>query len=211
MEKVSPTRMHLLMLKQQLLIAGKGLDLLESKRAALVREFVTTAGTALTAREDLRQGMQNAQNVLNMAMAVQGREAVASVAFAARRELAIELVEKNIWGVRFPDLRHQSAVRALDARGYAITGTAPQVDETARRFEEVLDRVLKTVSVEMKLKRIGQEIKKATRRINALKERVLPTMRFQMREIKNVLDEREHEDLFRIKRFKTKRETAHLR
>lgn len=183
----------------------KGLDLLENKRQALVREFYTMMGSALTARENLRQGMQQAQNTLNLALGILGRETLVSVAFATRRELAVELVERNIWGVRFPDLHYQTVVRALDTRGYAITGTVPVVDETARRFEEVLDLVLKTVSVEMKLKRIGEEIRKMTRRINALKERILPTLKLHIREIKNNLEEREHEDLFRIKRFKVKR------
>lgn len=200
--------MHLLLLKQQVRVAQKGLDLLESKRQALVKEFHTMVETAITARENLRQGMQKAQNALTLSMGISGRESIASVAFASRRNLAIELVERNIWGVRFPDLHYQTAVRALDGRGYAITGTSPQVDETARRFEEVLDLVLKTVSVEMKLKRIGQEIRKVTRRINALNEQILPPLRSQIREIKNSLEEREHEDTFRIKRFKRKREAC---
>lgn len=187
-------------------MAQKGLDLLESKREALVREFFTIMGSAMTARQNLRQGMQQAQNALTLAMGIMGRDVIASISFATRRDLAIELVERNMWGVRFLDLHHQTAVRALDARGYAITGTTPHMDETAKRFEEVLDLVLKTVSVEMKLKRIGQEIKKVTRRINALKELILPTIRSQMLAIKNTLEQREHEDLFRIKRFKRRRE-----
>ena len=56
----------------------------------------------------------------------------------------------------------------------------------------------------MKLKRIGQEIKKLIRRINALKELILPPVRSHIREIKNSLEEREHEEIFRIKRFKRK-------
>jgi V/A-type H+-transporting ATPase subunit D len=196
--------MHLLMLKQQVEVAQRGLDLLESKREALVREFFTMVGTALTARENLRQGMQQAQNALTLALAVMGRENVASVGFAAKRDLPIELVERSIWGVKFPDLHYQTAVRAPDTRGYAMTGTTPHLDETALKFEEILDLILRTVSVEMKLKRIGQEIKKVTRRINALKERILPPLRMQIREIKTSLEEREHEDLFRIKRFKGK-------
>jgi V/A-type H+-transporting ATPase subunit D len=207
MEKVSPTRMHLLLLRQQVLVAQKGLNLLESKREALVREFFAMVESAVIARQDLRQGMQQAQNALTLAIGIMGRNAVASVAFATKRNLAIELVERNIWGVRFPDLHHQTAVRALDARGYAITGTTPHMDETVRRFEEILDLVLKSVSIEMKLKRIGEEIKKVTRRVNALNERILPPWREQIREIKNSLEEREHEDIFRIKRFKKKHET----
>ena len=202
MTDVSPTRMQLLSLRQQAVIARRGLELLERKREALVREFFAAAGSAIASREGLRQAMQQAHNSLMLLLALAGREAVTSAAFAARRELAVELVERNLWGVRFPELYYQAAARALDARGYALTGTTPHLDETARLFEEVVDRGLKIVSMEMKLKRIGQEIRKATRRINALKELMLPRTEWQIRRIKVHLEEREHEEHFRTKRFK---------
>lgn len=204
MEAVSPTRMQLLSLRQQVVIARRGLELLERKREALVREFFAAAESAIDSREGLRQTMQQAHNSLVLLLAMAGREAVTSAAFAARRELAVELVERNLWGVRFPELYHQAAARAVDARGYALTGTTPLLDETARLFEEAVDRALKTVSVEMKLKRIGEEIRKATRRINALNELMLPRMRRQIRRITAHLEEREHEEHFRAKRFKRK-------
>lgn len=205
MEKVSPTRMNLLNLKQRLVTTRKGLELLESKREALVKEFFKMIDSAVTARGDLRKGMQEAKNALTLSTAVEGRERLTSAAFAAGRNLAIELSEKNIWGVRFPELRFQSAVRSLDARGYSITGTSFGVDNAARCFEEVVDRVLQAVSVEMRLKRVGEEIKKMTRRINALKEVILPPLRSQIGGIKNHLEEREHEEIFRVKRFKERR------
>ncbi len=204
MEKTSPTRLNLLLLKQRVQTTEKGLGLLESKREALVKEFFKMAASAMTARENLRQGMQKAQNALTLSMAVFGREFLTSAAFASKRNLALEVSEKNIWGVRFPDLQFQTAVRSVEARGYSVTSTTPHLDETVKGFEEVIDLILKTVSMEMKLKRIGQEIKKLTRRINALKELILPPVRAYIREIKNSLEEREHEEIFRIKRFKRK-------
>ncbi len=41
------------------------------------------------------------------------------------------------------------------------------IDETARRFEQALELILHSVAVEMRLKKLGSEIKKVTRRINA--------------------------------------------
>lgn len=204
MEKNIPTRLNLLLLKQRVRTMEKGLLLLESKREALVKEFFKMASSAMTARENLRHGMQKAQNALTLSTAVYGRESLISAAFATRRDLALDVVEKNVWGVRFPDIQFQTAVRSAEARGYAMTGTSPHLDETIQRFEEVIDRILQTVSLEMKLKRIGQEIKKVTRRINALKEFILPSATASIRKIKNSLEEREHEEIFRFKRFKKK-------
>ena len=54
------------------------------------------------------------------------------------------------------------------------------------------------------MKRLGAEIKRTTRRINALNEVVLPTLSHQVREIRLALEERDREEVFRTKRFRTR-------
>ncbi len=202
MDAVAPSRMHLQLRKQQQATAMRGKELLENKREALVKELIATAGQTMEARGALRKKMQNAKNTLGLGLGVVGRPALFSVGLATRRDLEIERVEKNIWGVRFYDFRFQTAVRALDARGYSMVGTHPVVDETARTFEEVLDHVFRTLSIEMKLKRIGREIRKLNRRVNALNEQVIPMITAQIKDIEDRLEERELESFFRLKRFK---------
>ena len=48
-------------------------------------------------------------------------------------------------------------------------------------------------------------MKKVSRRINALEEYLLPRLRGQLRGIASVLDEREREDTFRLKKIKGKK------
>ncbi|MEK6656288.1 MAG: V-type ATP synthase subunit D, partial [Nitrospirota bacterium] len=55
---------------------------------------------------------------------------------------------------------------------------------------------------ENRLKILGEEIKKVTRRINALNEVIVPELKKQVRYIRTTLEEREREDLFRLKRLK---------
>ena len=204
MEKASPTRMNLLVLKAQVEVAQKGLELLRSKREALVREFFAIMKKVISIRDTLRGALQGAMNALSVALGMEGRAAVESTAFAARRDLPVELTEKNIWGVRFPDIRYQTVVRSSDARNYALFSVSSHTNTAAREFEKALDIVLQIISVEMRLKKIGSEIKKTTRRINALTEVVLPNLQRQIRTIRFALEEREREDIFRMKRFKEK-------
>ncbi len=202
MEKASTTRMNLLTLKDQVDVAQKGLDLLRSKREALVREFFAIMDKVISTRDQLRATLQGAMNALSVAEGMEGRAAVESTAFAARRDLPVELTEKNIWGVRFPDIEYQAVVRSSDARNYALSSVSSHTNTAAREFEKTLEVVLKIISVEIRLKKIGSEIKKTTRRINALTEIVLPNLQRQMRIIRFALEEREREDIFRMKRFK---------
>lgn len=204
MEAVGRTRMNLLQLKRQIQVAERGLELLRSKREALVREFFAVMDRVIEGRERMDAAMSQALSSLALAFGMEGRAPLRSAGYAARRNLPIELTERNVWGVRFPELKEIAVVRALDGRGYAVSGVSTYIDETARRFEIVLELILRSVTVEMRLKKLGSEIKRVTRRINALNEVLIPSLGREVRKIRQVLEEREREDLFRMKRFKAR-------
>lgn len=202
MEKASPTRMRLLRLREQRGVAERGLSLLRTKREALIREFFGVIDEAVSRRDLLEQAMQGATRALAVAVGMEGRAAVASAGFAARREIPLALTEKNIWGIRFSEVSFQTVIRAADARGYALSSVSSHTDAAARRFEQAIDAALRVASVEAKLKKIGEEIRKATRRINALTEYLLPDLQRQIATIRLSLEESERGEIFRMKRLK---------
>jgi len=61
-------------------------------------------------------------------------------------------------------------------------------------------------ATEIKLRKLGEEIKKTTRRVNALEQVVIPRIRGEIRYIAAVLEQRAREDVFRLKRIKKKLE-----
>lgn len=203
MESIGRTRMNLLLLKRRVEVAQRGLELLRSKREALVREFFAVMDRVAESRGQMEAVMGHALTALTLALGMEGRAPLRSAGYAAKRTLSIELTERNVWGVRFPEVHYAPVRRALDARGYATSGVSTHVDETARSFEQVLELILRSVSVEMRLKKLGSEIRKATRRINALNEVVIPALTREAGNIRQSLEEREREDLFRMKRFKS--------
>jgi V/A-type H+-transporting ATPase subunit D len=69
----------------------------------------------------------------------------------------------------------------------------------------MLSQLLICAPLERNLQIVGEEVKKVSRRINALEEYLLPRLRGQLRGIASVLDEREREDTFRLKKIKGKK------
>ena len=59
-------------------------------------------------------------------------------------------------------------------------------------------------ATETRLRRIGEEIKKTNRRVNALEQLVIPGIRVQIRNIRSVLDQRALEEVTVLKRIKAK-------
>jgi V/A-type H+-transporting ATPase subunit D len=137
-----------------------------------------------------------------MAKAVDGEFALNSTAMATHREIYVEMTEKSVWGVKVPEVKKINLCRSLLTRGYGILGVSSRIDTTADLFEQILNLILEIASVEVHLKRLGAEIKKTTRRVNALEQNLVPTLNAQVRYIKNTLEERAREDTFRLKRIK---------
>jgi V/A-type H+-transporting ATPase subunit D len=198
----NPSRMNYLLLKGQEDAARGALGLLRSKREALARELFSIADQAVTTREAFSGTILRATWALAVAVGLEGRAGVESAAFAARREIPVSIDSQLFWGVRFPEVRWHGIVRAADARGYSFPGVPASTHSAAREFEKALEAVLKVVAVEARFRKIGEEIGKSTRRINVLNEVILPGLRARMRAILLALEEREREDIFRMKRFK---------
>src|SRR5512137_1456180 len=104
MENVSPTRMNLLARKGQISLAKQGVDLLKKKRDALVAEFFAVVRTTLGARERLNTTAKDAVDLLNVAAALEGRQALESVGLASRRDISLQVSEKNVWGIKIPEV-----------------------------------------------------------------------------------------------------------
>jgi V/A-type H+/Na+-transporting ATPase subunit D len=78
--------------------------------------------------------------------------------------------------------------------------------QAAADFQGVMGAVIKVAATETKLRRIGEEIKKTSRRVNALEQVVIPGIQADIRFIRSVLDQREREESFRLKKIKAKLE-----
>ncbi len=202
MEEIHTTRMELLQRRQQVKLAEQGRDLLKKKRDALLLEFMGIVDLALQASERLQKTAAEAAYALAIAKAVDGAATVKSVAMATQGEVTVEMKGSYIMGVPVPEVEKKRVDRTILTRGYSVTGVSSRVDETAERFEKELDAIIEVASVETKLKRLGEEIQKTRRRVNALDYIVIPQLQQQIKFIKMALDERAREDLFRLKKVK---------
>ncbi len=207
MEKINPTRMNLLQNKVHTSLAIDGVSLLKNKRDALVKEFFTMVKEMFSFRDELDERVRNAANVLNLALGIDGSHVVRSVGMSTKREVSLGIERRNIWGIRVPELEKRSVIRSVMARGYGIHTVSSRIDETATSFEGILNLIIAMASNEVRVKRLGDEIRKTTRRVNALEQVVIPALQEQSRFIERTLEEREREDLFRLKRLKRMRET----
>ena len=204
MEQVRATRAELLAKKNQIALARQGRDLLKEKRNALLQELVRTAEQVVRSGEELEEHAGRATVALALAEAIDGSEAIRSAAFAAQGQLMLEVTGVNIMGVPVPLIERKSVARGPLDRGYSLPNVSSRADATAEAFESLVDLTIELADSEMRLRRLAEEIGRATRRVNALDNVLIPRLETQRDYIQMMLEEREREDLFRLKRVKTK-------
>ncbi|HEX6230567.1 MAG TPA: V-type ATP synthase subunit D [Actinomycetota bacterium] len=203
MDQAAATRTHLLTLRAQIRLAGQARDLLDDKRKQLLEEFRTVSEEALEASDALEGAASAAVGRLRWVEAVDGPEAVASAAIAASGEIFLEAGTVSIAGVRVPRIERVAVGRPRAARGYSAAGTSARIDAVADGFEAVLELIVHVAADELRLRRLAAEIGTTTRRVNALEHVLIPALEEGYRRVRGVLDEREREDNFRLRRVKT--------
>ena len=202
MEQVNPTRMELIRKNAQIKLAEQGRDLLREKMDALIQEFFHIMESVSKSRDELEVVANAAQRSLLTALAVDDSVTLKSASFATRKGLFIDIKGKNIMGVPVPVLEKKRVSKSVLERGYSIISTSGRIDEAAEKFEMELDLIIGLAETETSLKRLGGEIQMTRRRVNALEQVLIPDLKKQAKYIKNAIDEREREDLFRLKKVK---------
>jgi V/A-type H+-transporting ATPase subunit D len=200
---IHPTRTNLLLLKEKYRSVTNSIGILKARKQALIKEFLAATIPFLKSREDIRKTYGKALQELALSLGHEGKDSVESIVVATERDFRIEVIEKSIWGLRYKDISfHDTPVREPHERGYDEFSTTPHLEEATANFEKLLESMLNIAEYESKIKRLGNEILRTTRKIRVLEELVFPKIRSQIKVITQFISERERESYFRLKRFK---------
>ena len=202
-EQIAPTRSNLLQRRDQLRLAVRGADLLKRKRDALISEFFDLVKSSLEARRALSGTSQEAYFSLFLAKAWDGPEAVESLSLAEQSGLDLEIKVENLFGVKVPQV--QPPTFSTDLPFSPVNAGARTLDAAAQ-FRKLTEALIQVAATETRLRRIGEEIKKTNRRVNALEQLVIPGINVQIKDIRSVLDQRALEEVTVLKRIQAKLE-----
>ena len=201
---IKPTRSELINLKRKIQLSQRGYKILKMKRDGLIMEFFKVLAEAKDTRGDLLRKYEHAVQMMAVANTIEGAIGVKSAAFSVREVPQITLKSKNIMGVIVPQIESSKVRKTLADRGYGVLGTSTVIDETASSFEELVEAIIESAEIETTMKRLLDEIEKTKRRVNALEFKVIPELTAARDFIKMRLDEMEREELFRMKKIKSR-------
>jgi len=200
---IHPTRTNLLLLKEKSRSVTGSIGILKARRLALIREFLATSAPFLRSRDEVRTAYARALIEMHLSLGHEGEEGIESLESVGCPELGVEISERSVMGLRYRDVTvPEGLVRSPDERGYDYSSTTPHVEEAIHHFESIMVEMMEIAAFESRMKRLGEEILRVTRRTRVLEERVLPGLHRDIRGIGHYLGERERESFYRLKQFK---------
>lgn len=196
------TRMELLKLKKKIKLATKGHKLLKEKRDALVSEFFKLIDKLKETRKEMEDKLAEAYRSLILAEAVLGISEIERASDSIQPISGIHFEPNSIMGVKVPIFKFEERETTSDKRGYSLVSTSVELDEAAKRFEDVLNSLIKLAEIETTVKRLAEDIKKTKRKVNALERILIPRLDEDIVYTRMKLEEMERESFSRLKVIK---------
>lgn len=199
-KKLTATKANLIKVKDSLNFAKKGYSLLDKKRTVLIREIMTLNERAATIQEEIEEKFRSSYEAMTMASITMGWEALVDISKSMPLEEDYTMGYKSVMGVEIPQVLYHPYE---SHQSFSLYETSFAFDEAYLEMHEIRRLVYELAEIETSLYRLAKEIKKTVKRANALDKIQIPKYTMAKKEMEAILEEKEREDFFRLKRVKS--------
>jgi len=197
---IPPTKSALLELQHKVTFLLEGYQLLEHKRELLTRLVYEKLEQYRSLKKNAEESLQSAYQCLSITHMRMGGSRLQQLALGMPVGLEASILPRRNMGVQYPSV----AIKKLPLQPVGILGTDASLDETRTSFANMAQSMARLAEVETALWRLLEEQRKTQKRVNALKNNVIPRYQRTIKFIKNSLEEEERNTLFQIKVLQAK-------
>jgi len=196
--QIAPTQSNLLKLKKRLNIAKEGFNLLDEKREVMIMELMRNIRGFKEMEEEITRKLKEAYGSLEKAWVSIGRQNIGNYVRGGE-EPEIDVRMRSVMGIPVPELLVNVPENKIQA---SLDSTDEYFDEAFIKFRGLVDLIARWAAKEVLIWRLGSEISKTQKRVNALEKIFIPEYEKNIGKIEESLEEEEREEFFRVKRFK---------
>ncbi len=200
---VAPTKSNLIKAKSSLVLSRKGYELLDKKRNVLVKEMMVFVNKARSMHNEIYDVLEEAYGFLQKANVTLGVRNVEDMSYSIPEEESYEILLKSVMGIDIPSIKYKKDDELSPT--YSFYNSNESLDEARKKFQIVKEKIYELAEVENSVFKLAKEIEKTKKRTNALKYVQIPRYKEMVKYITEVLEEKEREDFFRLKRLKGKK------
>ncbi len=198
-----PTKGNLILAKNTLRLSKQGYELLDKKRNILIREMMALIDKTKELQASIDSTFAEAYSALRHTNVSMGLNRVRRIAQAIPVEESVHLRFRSVMGVELPIVTSDPI--KVQPR-YGFTQSDSSLDEAYMKFTKVKELTLVLAEVETSVYRLATNIAKTQKRANSLKNVTIPRYERIVKDIQDVLDEKEREEFTRLKVIKRKQE-----
>ncbi|MGB4438493.1 MAG: V-type ATP synthase subunit D [Sedimentibacter sp.] len=199
---VAPTKSNLIKAKSSLELSKKGYELLDKKRNIIIKEMMVFVEKARSMHNEIYDVMTEAYGILQKANITLGVKNVEDICYGIPTDEHYDILLKSVMGVDIPTLKYKEE-NITPAYGFYTTNAS--LDEARQMFCKAKLKIYEVAEIENSVFKLAKEIEKTQKRTNALQHIQIPRYKDQVKYIQDVLEEKEREDFFRLKRLKGKK------
>eukprot|EP01084_Bolivina_argentea_P222010 375886_1 len=201
---VFPSRMSLQQFKIRTKGARKGHSLLKRKSDALKAKVHACLKEIYDVKNQMNEIMSTANFSHTQATHAAGDFNAQIISKVESASIKVACRRENVVGVRILQFDKVDTGASQDSLlGIARGGS--QIRKCKASYDNALDLLIKLASLQTSFQELDAAMKVTNRRVNALDNVVIPKLENTMHYIASELDEREREDLYRLKKVVAKK------
>lgn len=201
MNQLTATKSNLDEARRLLAFSRGGYRILDRKRSVLMREFMRLKAEALELAEQADREESEFYHAIAMAKVSEGAEEVENISRSVRADEGITVLRESVMGVELPRILSREGQMNPSYSLYRSTESMDRAFQAALKFKQTFIRVLEAIS---SLQRLSAEIRKSGKRADSINKIQIPRYEEEVKRLSQALEEKDREDLFRLKRGKEK-------
>lgn len=197
---ISANRMTLTKTRKRLAMARRGHTLMKHKLEELMRLFQDEVDRVLALQDEVDAELQAIYTRFLLGRSRLRAESATSVACTPILKTHLTMTVEHVLNLKIPVL---DATVEVDAPPYGLLETTADLDDSVRRLQHTLPRLLRLAQGRRRIALLHREIGNTRRRVNALEYVLLPRIEQQVQLIQMKLDEMERSNISRLMRIKS--------
>lgn len=197
--KVSPTRITLLRLTQELRVAKRGHKLLEDKRDGLMREFMRVVHETRTLRLQVNKNLKVAFERYVSTSALVSSRVLKSAFLHSENVGTLAVSVRSIMSVPIPSFTPNGEPASYS---YGHLETFGDLDRAMQTLHATYPSLIRLAELESSVERLAQEIERTRRRTSALEHIRIPALKTAIRFVRLRLEEQARDSVIGTMRVK---------
>ena len=191
------TQSNLLKLKRRMKIAEEGYALLDEKREVMIMELMRNVRGFKEMEEEVTRKLMDAYGSLEKAFVAKGEQKIRNCCKDGEKP-SIDIRMRSVMGIPVPELMVDVPENKVQV---SLDSTNEYFDEALIKFRDLIDLIARWAAKEVLIWRLGSEISKTQKRVNALDKIFIPGYKRSIGKIEENLEDEEREEFFRVKRL----------